>query len=158
MQLHLTSYWLTYKVYIMNIDLLHEGVNSAGTIFSMLLAVFALIRSSNKARIDAAALAKLSADEVIKSLNERIKCIEQELSGHASKDDLVQEKLSNTASRTLDIITDNKINYNDKLDDLKSKVDRIENGVLANPKSSENTQILLEKLTEIMKAIKHGGN
>jgi hypothetical protein len=108
--------------------------------------------------LDATALAKLSADEIIKNLNIRISQIEQSLSSHANKDDLLQEKLSNTANRTLDIINDNRANYTDKLDDLKSKIDRMENGVLNNPKSSENTQIILEKLENLMKAIKHGGN
>jgi len=141
-----------------NVDVIHTTINSIGTIVSMLVAVFAVYRSSNKDRIDAAALAKLSADEIIKNLNARISQIEQSLSGHANKDDLVQEKLSNTANRTLDIINDNRANYTDKLDDLKSKIDRMENGVLNNPKSSENTQIILEKLENLMKAIKHGGN
>jgi hypothetical protein len=142
----------------MSADVIHTTINSIGTVVSMLVAVFAIYRSSSKDRIDAAALAKLSADEIIKNINARISQIELCLSGHANKDDLVQEKLSNTANRTLDIINDNRLNYNDKLDDLKSKIDRMENGVLNNPKSSENTQIILEKLENLMKAIKHGGN
>ena len=142
----------------MNATDIHAIINSIGAVVSMLVAVFAVYRSSSKDRIDSTALAKLSADEVIKNINAHITQIEQNLSGHANKDDLIQEKLSNTTSRTLDIIADNKSNYTEKLDDIKLKMDRLENGVLSNPKSSENTQIILEKLENLMKTIKNHGN
>jgi fused signal recognition particle receptor len=99
----------------MSADVIHTTINSIGTVVSMLVAVFAIYRSSSKDRIDAAALAKLSADEIIKNLNARISQIEQSLSGHVNKDDLMQElsklvrvikKLDNSAPHSTLLVLD----------------------------------------------------